>query len=314
MFPFWRHPEARVVACVLAAVVAGEAGMRLYGDRLSKDIRHLEEFDEIAARIAAPAQAGETRVLFLGNSLTRFGVDPEEFARAAAETGLGPVRVERMMPDNTALADWSYAYRAFLAGQDRRPDLLVIGFQGGHLRDARSHHPERLARYYARWEDLPELFQNDLPTFEARAGFGAAGASALLCNRDRIESRVLDRLIPGYQDNIQILNRRVQGTPSSQPAAPSTYLRLQALLETARAQGVQVVLAAMPIPDPYEIDPELPGLAQQHGAALVDCRRVPGIAVEMFPDGLHMNADASRLYTRFLAEQLDGRALMSRTK
>ena len=83
MKSFWQHPELRVVACVLAALAIGECGMRAAGDRLSKDIRHLQELDEIAARAAAPAVEGETRIVCMGNSLTRFGVDVEEFERAA---------------------------------------------------------------------------------------------------------------------------------------------------------------------------------------------------------------------------------------
>lgn len=306
-----RHTETRVVLSLLALLGVCEASMRLYGVRLSKDIQHLEQLDEIAARIAAPASGGETRVLFLGNSLTRFGVDPEEFARAAAEQGLAPLRIEKIMPDNTALADWYYAYRAFFAAEDRAPDLLVIGFQGGHLRDAASQHPERLARFYCRPEDFPELCARDLLTFESRAGFGAASLSALICNRDRIESRVLARLIPGYEEGIQELNRRVRGGESTINTAAPAYDRLRRLLDVAAEDGVRVVLAAMPVPQSYEIDPELPRLAAECGARLIDCRHVPGVSADMFPDGLHMDAGAARLYSRYLAGQLGRPAVVA---
>jgi hypothetical protein len=37
---------------------------------------------------------------------------------------------------------------------------------------------------------------------------------------------------------------------------------------------------------------------------LVDCRQVPDVSTDMFPDGLHMNQEASVLYSRFLAGQM----------
>jgi hypothetical protein len=296
------HPETRVVLCLLALLGACEAGMRLYGSRLSKDVRHLEQFAEIAARISAPARPGETRVLFLGNSLTRYGVDVEEFTRAVAESGREAVRVERLMPDNTALADWYYAYRSLFADCGRAPDVLVIGFAGGHLNDAPSRHPERLARYYCRWPHLPELCRRDLLTVDSRAGFALAGLSSLLCHRDRIESRVLDLLIPGYQQGLQELNRRLLRETASPPPTPPTFHRLRQLLTLARADGVEVLLAAMPVPEPYDIEPEVRQLADELGVRLIDCRRVPGVTPEMFPDGLHMDVRAARLYTRFLAQ------------
>lgn len=295
------HPEPRVVLCLLALLGAGETGMRLYEGRLSKDVRHLETFEELAARISAPPQAGETRVLFLGNSLTRYGVDVAEFTRAVAVSGREVVRVERLMPDNTAVADWYYAYRSYFADCHRAPDVLVIGFAGGHLHDAPSRHPERLARYYCRLSHLPELCRRDLLTVEDRTGFALAGLSSLLCNRDRLESRALDLLIPGYREGIQELNRRLAQEPLSAGRLPPTFHRLRELLALARGQGVEVILAAMPVPSAYDLPPELGNIADEFGVGLIDCRRVPGVAPEMFPDGLHMDARAARLYTRFLA-------------
>ncbi len=295
------HSETRVVLCLLALLGAGEAGMRLYEGRLSKDVRHLETFEELAARISAPPQAGETRVLFLGNSLTRYGVDVAEFTREVAVSGRELVRVERLMPDNTAVADWYYAYRSYFADCDRAPDVLVIGFAGGHLNDAPSRHPERLARYYCRLSHLPELCRRDLLTVDARTGFALAGLSSLLCNRDRIESRALDLLIPGYQAGVQELNRRLTRRTAAPTRTPPTFHRLRQLLTLARGEGVEVLLAAMPVPQPYELAPELRQLADELGVRLIDCRRVPGVLPEMFPDGLHMDASAARLYTRFLA-------------
>jgi hypothetical protein len=299
------HPELRVVGVVLLSLAAGEAGMRLVGQRLSKDVEHLAHFSEIAAEIARRDAAEEPlQVLFLGNSLTRYGVAADEFREAAEAVAGQPLTVAKMTPDNTALADWFYAYRNYFAETGRAPDLLVIGFQDGHLADAPSNHPQRLAQFYCDADDWPELCEYDLRNFESRAGFVLASQSALVANRDRLERRALDTLIPGYQAGIQDLNSRVR-SQQNRPAARPSYTRLERLLDLAVAGGTRVVLVAMPVPTPYAIDDALQQVVTQRGAALVDCREVAGITNDMFPDGLHMNDEAAARYSRHLAQTLD---------
>lgn len=298
------HPEARVVAVLLASVLAGEAVLRSVAGRLSQDVQHLTRFEAIADELTAPADEPEPlRVLFLGNSLTRCGVDLDAFDPEAESAAGRPVVVRKLNPDNTAVADWFYAYRNYFAEQSRAPDLLVIGFQAEHLVDAPSNHPRRLAQFYCDAGDWADLCRDDLRDFEARAEFLLAAQSSLVANRDRIERRVLDLVIPGYQDGLQTLNSRVQARRTA-PNRQRTYDRLARLLEMARAEGTQVVLAAMPVLTPYEIDPALYGVAAAHGATLLDCRNIEGITPDMFPDGLHMNAVAAACYSRHLAHVL----------
>ncbi|MFV0442392.1 MAG: hypothetical protein ACK5Q5_02345 [Planctomycetaceae bacterium] len=299
-----RQPELKVVALVVASLICSEIGMRCLSVRLSKDVAHLAQFDEIAAEINAQVPGDPIRVLFLGNSLTRYGVAAEPFEQAAAAAAGRPVHVVKMTPDNTALADWFYAYRNYFAEQGRTPDLLVIGFQGPHLLDAPSIHPQRLARFYCTADDWPDLRRDDLQGFEAQAAFVAASHSSLLADRDRIERRALDLLIPDYQAGIQTLNERIKLHASSSRSAVPTYHRLVRLLDLARKNGTQVVLAAMPVPTLYDIDPTLRVLAREHGAKLIDCRHVAGITDQMFPDGLHMNGEAAACYSQHLARSL----------
>lgn len=298
------HPEFRVVATVLASLLVCEVGIRRYGDRLSKDVAHLAAMRSVADELAPAADGESVRVLFLGNSLTRCGVAPEEFVSEAERSSGQEVAVAKLTPDNTAVADWFYAYRNYFAEAGRAPQVLILGFQAGHLQDAPSNHPQRLARFYCDAGDWPDLCRDDLPTFESRAAFVLASNSALIANRDRIERRALDTLIPGYQDGIQELNSRVQGSRPSAVRQP-TYSRLERLLDVAQRDGVRVVLVAMPVLKPYEIDPALRELAAARQAALLDCREVTGITREMFPDGLHMNETAAACYSRHLAHLLD---------
>lgn len=295
--------EWRVVAVVAAVFLGLELLFRWGGVYLSKDIAHLRSFPEIAASLAEmPAEQGE-RVLFLGNSLTRYGVDPEVFEQVCLEQGGEKIQALKMNPDNTAVADWFYGYRTFFARTGTLPDVLVIGFEGGHLRDAPSNHPERLAQYYCSWDDYEDLSRFDLKGFEEKMNWGLSHYSAAFGNRDRIQRRILDDLIPEYRAGMDELNRRMNRDKQKASSQEHHYERLRELIALAERDGVQVILAAMPVPEAYEFDPELLELVQNTSAELVDCRVVEGITLPMFFDGLHMDEEAQQLYSQDLAKR-----------
>uniref|UniRef100_A0A7C4QLC0 Uncharacterized protein n=1 Tax=Schlesneria paludicola TaxID=360056 RepID=A0A7C4QLC0_9PLAN len=293
--------EWRVVGVVLAVLGLTEAVFRLGGDRLSKDVAHLQAFPRLAERLAQGRGRGP-RILFLGNSLTRHGVDEAEIAAVFRERlGVQPLTL-KIVPDNTAIADWYYVYRNQFTGASRAPDLLVIGFENGHLRDAPSRHVDRLAQYYCTWSDWCDLCRFDLPDWESQAVFALARCSATFGNRDRVTRRLLDTLIPGYRAGMERINASLQAAAA--PLASPSYERLRKLLELAREDGVEVVLAAMPVPEDYDFDAELLSLVDQSAVQLLDLRRLETITPEMFFDGLHMDAAAAKAYSRALGHAL----------
>lgn len=293
--------EYKVLLMVVAGLLLGEAGMRCLQNRLSIDVGHLRSFQSKAAELtSAPSHP---QILFLGNSMTRYGISPDAFTQEFIDrTGNAPATI-KINPDNTALADWFYAYRNFFFETGRAPDFLVLGFEGGHLRDKPTIHPGRLAQYYCDLGDWPELCRYDLKTFEDRAAYLLCSVSSMVSNRDRLQRRLLDTLIPGYRDGSQELNTRQTRLAERSLPAP-TYNRLHEFLEMTRRQRVTVVLAAMPIATPYTLDSELLKLLEAEHVRLVDCRNIPGVVPAMFPDGVHMTSDASLLYSRFLADAL----------
>lgn len=290
-----------MIGLVVAGLLLGEIGMRCIQDRLSVDVGHLRSFPQRANELTTAPR--HPQILFLGNSMTRYGVSTEAFAKEfTAQTGLVPATM-KINPDNTALADWYYAYRNYFFKPDHAPDILMIGFEGGHLRDKPTLHPGRLAQYYCDTSDWPELCRYDLKTFEDRAAYLVCAASAMCSNRDRLQRRFLDTVIPGYRDGSQELNLR-QKSLAERKLPPPTYNRLREFLRMTRVQNVTVVLASMPIAAPYELDPELLDVLREEGISLVDCRHIPGIVPEMFPDGVHMTSAASQIYSHYLADAL----------
>jgi len=293
--------EFKVIAMVASGLLLGEIGMRCIQDRLSVDVGHLQSFRQKANELTTAPQ--HPRILFLGNSMTRYGISTETFTKEfTARTGLQPATM-KMNPDNTALADWFYAYRNYFFEPAQAPDVLVLGFEGGHLRDKPTAHPGRLAQYYCDANDWPELCRYDLKTFEDRAAYLVCTTSAMCSNRDRLQRRFLDTVIPGYRDGSQDLNVRQKTLAERKLPAP-TYHRLREFLQMTRVQNVTVILASMPIATPYELDPELIHVLREEGIQLVDCQHIPGIVSQMFPDGVHMTGDASQIYSHYLADIL----------
>src|SRR5690606_19101814 len=151
--------------------------------------------------------------------------------------------------------------------------------------------------------DWPELCQYDLKTLEDRAAYLVCTASAMCSNRDRLQRRILDTLIPGYRDGSQELNAR-QSRLAERKLPPPTYNRLREFLGMTRDQHVSVVLASMPIAKHYDLDPDLLKVLREERVQLIDCQNIPGIVPEMFPDGVHMTSAASQIYSHFLADAL----------
>jgi hypothetical protein len=296
----FRTGEWRVLVVVTVVLGFVEGSFLLGKHKLSKDVEHLQSFSKLAEQFAQ-APAGQPTFLFLGNSLTRYGVDEAVFAEAFAEaTGQTPFPL-KIVPDNTAVADWSYVFRNQFVQADRAPDVLVIGFEGGHLRDAPSRHADRLAQYYCTWSDWPELCSRDLPDFESRAEFVLEKSSAMIGNRDRVTRRALDALIPGYRVGMDRINASLKKHSTATPTI--TYDRLRTLIEAAQDHRSRVVLAAMPVPEHYEIDPSLLELVREKQIELLDLRKIEGMEPAMFFDGLHMDAAGAKVYSRALAKQ-----------
>lgn len=296
-----RTAEWRVVAVVAVVLGVVECVFHFGKHKLSKDVEHLQSFATLAERFVQTPAVGP-KVLFLGNSLTRYGVDETVFTETYSQAaGITPAPL-KIVPDNTAVADWSYVFRNQFAQADLAPQVLVIGFEGGHLRDAPSRHPDRLAQYYCSWNDWPELCQWDLPDFETRAAFVLEKCSSMVGNRDRVTRRALDTLIPGYRAGMDRINASLKGHGGA-TGVPS-YDRLRTLIDTAQQYHVRVILAAMPVPEAYAFDAELLTVVKETGVNLVDLREVDGMQPAMYFDGLHMDAAGAKLYSTALAKQL----------
>jgi lysophospholipase L1-like esterase len=296
--------ELKVVALVLLVLAGSELFVRLRESALSLDVQHIRRIPSIAEEL----MSGEgKRLLFLGNSMTRNGVDVsivEEELRAQGLTA--PLRIERVYPDATGLAEWYYAFNHYFVDAGRQPDVLIIGFAANDLSDNRAPQPSRLAQYYTGARDVPEVFAHDVKDFEARAEFLLSKLSASFANRTRIRERTLDLFVPYYRESAQEINRAQQAMKKKGGTlvAVLTYERLERLGRLAASQGVRVILVAMPQREPYQLDPQLQPTIERTGMIFIDAHTSPGLSSTAFVDEMHLSTDGAAVYSRHLARLL----------
>lgn len=314
--------ELKVVGTLALLLFAVEAGLQLIEERLSIDIQHMRSFDEIASHVRSHGDSEQIavqrqgapgsfppQIVFLGNSMTRYGLDREAFAAQLARTA----EIVALHPDNSRISEWSYLYRNLIAEQNRSPELLVVGFAKNQLCDAASKTPDRIARFYhCGPEDFDRIARDDVHGLEAWSHFFCARYSATYANRERVERRILGSLIPHYQETSNLLNDQSAPLELQGSTVAPTYRRLTEFVQLAQRDHVQVVLVAMPTAEPYALDPQLVQLSFNSGITLMDCRQVPGVTSEMIPDGLHLTPAGATRYSSYLAQWLPLKQLVDR--
>jgi hypothetical protein len=296
--------EWKVVACVCAALVACELGFRAFENRLSADLVH---YAEAPAIVDGLARAEGRRVLFLGNSLTRRGVDDERMGRALSAAG--PVAMAKVHPDDTSVVEWRRLVERFAAGGRPPMDALVVSYAQTQLSDDTIVRPRRLGRHYAGADNLWGLLTEEARRFDVGAELLLAYASSSFANAERVQTRVLDLVVPGYRDAAQRINAApaAGGSAAKAQARPArTYERLGHLLDAASGAGVPVALVAVPLPSaqPNAVDPALVRLAADRGVAHLDATATPGVTDGDFPDGYHLGEEGSRRFTDHVGPQI----------
>ena len=289
--------ELKVVLFLVALLIGCDAAVRLLETRLSFDLVHIRE---IPAIVQKNSEGDQPRIIFLGNSLTREGIDENSFKKGFA----GRVTVARVYPDDTTMLDWYYVFQHLVAVEKGSADVLVLGFSRRQLDDQNVVHPRRLGRYFTGWSEMPEVVSRDLEDFEQISEYSISRISSSFANAERVAPRVFDKLIPYYRESAQRLNRRP--VAGSKPEPPPTYQRLRRFSALADQRGIKVVLLAIPVGENYAIDPRLRQVVKDLDLHLIDGNELEGLEPTSFPDGLHMDDAAAKVFSEFVAAKLAG--------
>lgn len=293
--------EGRVLLAVVALAALCEVSLRFGSDRLSADLAHIRTIPAVAATMA---KAQGVRILFLGNSLTREGIDLDSVRAGLECRGSTSVVCERVYPDDTTVLDWYYLFRHYFPGRSA-PDCLVLGYVKQQLTDGTSIHPDRIAAYFGGWSNAREVLRADLDTLNGRMDYMLSSTFRLFAERERVRDRVLSVAAPDYRATATRLNEaeRVRAAGDGK-SKPESYTRLERLLSLCDQRGVRAVVVAIPQPEPYYVDPGLLTLLARHRAAFLDMRRAQGLTGHDYTDGYHLSRHGAQLYSEALGRRL----------
>ncbi len=302
---FSSKSEWKVWAVVLTVLVTAEVLLRGLLPHLSQDIVHIQQ---IPQSIESLSNYQGTRVLFLGNSITRNGIDLQQFERQLK--GSRPTMVEAIYPDDTAIVEWLYAYIHFLELPEKKVDELIIGFAEDQLLDRPTIDVRRLAANYSDWSTMLTTFQQEDLSLGQQAEFVLARLWVSFANAERVQKRLLDYLIPYYRQTAGRINASLAMPANHKGNSVShtpTYRRFQRLLGLLKDRNVNLIVLAFPVGEDYQLDPGLEHVLQTYKIPLTDVRSLPGIGPENFPDGYHMDHQAAQIMTTAVAKQVSKR-------
>ncbi len=293
------NTELRVVVALLASLLGLEVAARLFETRLSKDVAHLRSLPAEAARLRA-APSDRFKVLILGNSLAREGLDREQLQRGL-EARLGrPVLLAAMHPDGSRIEEWQYGYRRHFDQVGARPDLVLLCTGRAHLLDG-LRDLDAVAAFHVSWRDLPGFVREQHLGVEAICQVAAARVSRLFAHRRRVQPLLFYHWMPRYEPTVNLIQAGGQVKARRSAASAESARALLGLLQTCRAAGTRVALLPVPLPEAYELPAAVAEAAQAGGAIVLG--PPPPLPPERFPDGYHLDAEGAAVWTSMLLER-----------
>lgn len=317
-------PELKILATLVALLGLLELSFRATETRLSKDIQHLRQLPAQAAAIRE-ASSNTLRLLVVGNSLARCGIDWSLLKTELEQKLERPVVVARMHPDGSRIEEWAYGYWRYFRDVESQPDaiLLVTGRQ--HLVDGLKS-VEDLGAFYVGSSEMASFLSDYVHTMDDGVAFFGARYSALLAHRKRVEPRAFYELIPHYEATAQQINRiasqssrgvespAATATEALHDDASSTQMpvtndqqscRLFAQwLNALNREHVHLILATAPMPKPYSLPESVIQEIQQHQLSIHDAGQSLTLSADRFPDDYHLDPRGASEFTQDLLPTL----------
>ncbi len=295
--------ELKILLALLLILVLCEAGVRLAMTHLSGDEIHIAQIPDLTHQLSL--QSGP-RILFVGNSLTRAGINPVEFNSELQETTGDSVSLALATPDDTVPLNWYYLVKNFVLNQDQLPHIICLGISNFHVIDGAEKRIRKLGRTYCRLKDIPEIYRTDLTSFDERAELLLSGLLYSYATQDRIKKRVLDLLIPDYRTNLRRITEmgRAGSQDEDEGVREYSFNGFGRLLELIAGNQILPVVVAMPLQDDWEVDAALMAVIGSTGALFLDARQIDGLSAADFKDNMHLTPVGARKLSRFLARRL----------
>ncbi len=276
--------------------------MRLQSSRFL-DVQHHLALPEIAATLA---EAPSPRLLFLGNSLTRRGIDVTTFEGELAKHGMQAGGIAKANPDATAVVQWRATFEHYFATHNPPPDCVVVSFVSVQLTDQVDISNRLTAKLIGGVPQWLDVLRHDVESFDDGAELTMACLFQSIAYQENAKNRILGFVIPHFREQRQRLNDRRRATAAARRNRKGenhfTYYRLHRLIESLKDKGCRVVFCLMPLPEVQAYDPQLAVELQNASAMFFDMRGVHPKIEGHYPDGYHMDETAARIYSQELAD------------
>ncbi|HRJ10214.1 MAG TPA: hypothetical protein PK490_17585 [Prosthecobacter sp.] len=301
-----KKTESLVVLALLLALLLLECGARMFETSLSKDVAHIRSLPAEAARLRQ-APAGTLKVLILGNSLARCGLDRALLARGLEAASRRPVAVSVMHPDGSRVEEWRHGYRRYFDQTGSRPDLVLLCTGRLHLEDG-LRDLDSVAAFYTSWADLPAFVRSEGLGFGDTCQAAAARASALFAHRRRVQPLVFYNFMPGYEQTVNLVQKTRNASAPTTRASPSCS-NLASLATTIGASGGTLLILPVPLPESYELPALVKQTAVNAGARVLHAS--PALPPSRFPDGYHLDEEGARIWTQALLDSPEWKAALA---
>lgn len=302
--------EWKVVVTLVAVLLLLEGAARLFEGHLSRDVAHLRALSDEAESLSDP---NGFKVLVIGNSLARRGLDRERLGDGLNQGEEGGTALAYMVPDASNATEWSWGLRRYFNHREVGTDLNLVFTGERHLLGGNPS-PERLGGYFVGREDWGR-FIAESETIDSSVRFLLGANSALFANRERVRPLVGFHFLPGFEKVWGLLagggmKEETESGEDSAAAGPAQGIELEnlrRLCASLEATGGKSVVVMVPMPEPYRLGPEIVAELESAGIEILDFSRVTGITEEDFPDGYHLGERGAEKFTELLVKELDAR-------
>ena len=286
------------MTAVVLLLLLTEVVCRTIETRISADIRYLRSLPEISQRLST-VEHGTLRVLVIGNSLAREGIDLDDFQKQLGERLGQSVHVEGFYPDGSNIVEWSWGFRRYFGDANHSPDLVVVVTGRTHLVDTTGKF-ERLGAFHVSNSDLAEALQTI--TFETWPRLLLARISTAFSSRDRLRPLIGYNFLPGYAAAMEnlTLSRRIDSEgddPSESEGTDVNVSALKRLMDACQETGSQIIIATIPMVMPFQLPNAVAECIASSEAEFVDLSSLDGLRESDFPDGYHLGLSGRRTFT-----------------
>jgi len=285
----------KLLLSVFLVFIALEICLRVIDSRLSIDINHYKKMSTI---IASLNETGAKNILFVGNSLTRHGLDNITLNNTLDNTNSASI-----YPDDTTIIEWSWIIKSKVS-TNQNIDTLIISYAGHQLKDKHleQQHFIRIASIVPP-QDLIKVISFEALNLKESLLLGLAHYSRIFSLQERINNRVLD-LLPYYRKASQTINQSLKQKSHKSKNNTATYTHLTSIINFCKDHKIQLIVLAIPLPSKYKLDKEITLQHNLGNLKFIDARVIPNLTKDDYLDGYHLNQNGAKKLTIFLTKKL----------